>query len=76
MEREVQRPARWRLQGVVNDEAAVCLRPLREDVAAKLTDIRAADQAFPEYQPPAASAAASIKDLRERWLTCIVPLSE
>lgn len=49
MEREVQRPARWRLQGVVNDEAAVCLRPLREDVAAKLTGIRAADQAFPEY---------------------------
>ncbi len=40
MEREVQSPARWRLQGVVNDEAAVCLRPLREDVAVKLTDIR------------------------------------
>lgn len=51
MEREVQRPARWHLQGVVNDEAAVCLRPLREDVAAKLTGIRAADQASPEYQP-------------------------
>ena len=41
MEREVQRPTRWRLQGVFNDEAAVCLRPLREDVAAKLTDTRA-----------------------------------
>lgn len=51
MEREVQRPVRWRLQGVVNDEAAVCLRPLREDVATKLTDIRAADQASPEHQP-------------------------
>lgn len=37
--------------GVVNDEAAVCLRSLREDVAAKLTGIRAADQASPEYQP-------------------------